>query len=643
MTARFTCDQDRIIKREFFTYDSAAVCIKSKIDDGTSRDKHDMSGVTRRTIHRVTPRYTTPYFGSPEEEQWSVWTPATGEQVFRIEKYTRDSFGRAIAKELVEYSGALLKRWTYTYDNCHRVIETCDPTGRIEHVDYDDAGRLAVKRAPEATTTFTYDLLDRVIEERKTYPDSSTESLCYQYDLSGRTVTTIDSRGRETKKIRDISGRLIKTVLPAIATENGIVRPESFVEYSGSHECRISPSNAVTEIVRSAAGKALVTTNCFGATTYCYYDTKGRLIEQRDSSGLVTLTDYDAFDRPVKVEQRANDQSLSVVTKRYQGFDLVEERYPTKAVHYTYDAFGRKIQEDVTDLLTNQTAVTRTHYDSLHRPIRIFHDAIGTEEQIAYDGADREIERKVFGSDGTLLSISTKAYDLAGRVVEQGVGRAGTIARTTTTYGAYGLPATVTNPDGTVTRFAYNPLCQWADGHRYLQKVITDARGVVTEELLDSNDEARLRLVRDPFGTVISNRTVTFSLLGKPVVIEDQEIAGGQVKSVVRTRLEYDVLGQMTACTLGEGTPEAAAWRYRYDAEGRKIEEVKPSGVSLFSSYDEKSRLTSLKSSDGSIAWVYHYNVQDLPELIENGVSGRAPFVSTTALMRWWKRRSRTG
>ena len=626
LTARFTCDGEKIIKREFFAYDSAAICTKTIVDDGSSRHEDHLSGVTRRVIHRVKPRRVTPYFGAPDEESWSAWTSTFGEQVLKVERYTRDQFGRAVAKELVDAFDVVQKRWTYAYDSCHRLVESCDPTGRIEHFEYDDAGRVVIKATPEATCSFTYDLLDRVIEEKKAFPDGSTESLCFQYDLSGREVTKIDSRGRATTKYRDLCGRVVKTKLPEIATENGVVRPNTFICYSGAHEWHVSPTKATTEIIRSAAGKALVPSNPFGAKTYCYYDGRNRLVEQKDSTGLATINEYDALDRPTRIEQRVNGEAISVVTKMYRGFDLVEERYPTKVVNYTYDTIGRKVREEVTDLLTHQTASTRTHYDSLHRPVHIFHDAVGTEEYVTYDAADREIERKVIGSDGSLLSVTTKAYDLAGRVIEEGVGRSGTIASTKTTYGAYGLPASISYPDGTAARFAYNPLYRWSDGHLYLQKVITDARGVVTEQLLDSNDEARLTTVRDPFGAVISQRTVIFSILGKPVLIEDHEIASGQDKSVVRTRLEYDVVGQMTSCTLGEGTPDAATWHYRYDAEGRKIEESKPSGIALASSYDEKGRLASLRSSDNSIAWNYHYNVQDLPEQIENEATGKSTF-----------------
>jgi RHS repeat-associated protein len=612
----------RSSSESFFTYDSSGICIESTVDDGSSRHKSHFTNATRRTIHRVIPRHKMPFYGTPDEEQWLVYTRAYGEQFVKGERYTRDNQGRAIAKELVDGFGIVQKRWIYSYDDVHRLTESRDPTGRVEQFSYDDVGRLAMKHTPEATITFTYDLFDRCIEERKTFPDGTTDSVCRQYDLPGRIVTEIDGRGREKTTVKNLAGRLVKTVLPAIATETGARRPEMTYSYSGSTERCTCPSGAVTEITRSATGKPLVSTSPSGAKTYFFYDARNRLVEQKDPLGLVTRYEYDAFDRPTKVEQTADGQSLSVVTKTYRGFDLIEERHRTRMISFTYDSLGRKVQEDITDLLTSNTVTTRTHYDTLHRPIRIFHDDIGTEDQLTYDVADRAIEQRVIGADGSLLSIATKSYDFAGRVVEEGMGRAGAIARTKTAYGAYGLPSSVTQPDGTVTTFAYNPLCRWHDGHVYFHKVMTDPRGVVAEELLDSNDEVRFAIVRDPFGGVISKRMVTFSILGKPVLIEEEAIASGHEATPVKTRLEYDNVGQLVACTLAADTTEAATWLYLYDQEGRKIEEIKPSGEFLSSSYDVKGRLTSLKSSDGSISWGYHYNNQGLPEAITNEVSG---------------------
>lgn len=622
LTARFTCDQDRIIKREFFTYDTSGICIEAVVDDGSSRRPSEIGDISRRTIHRIIPRYQVPFFGASNEEQWLVYTPEFGEQLVRTERYMRDIQGRPIVKELLDGFGVVQKRWTYAYDELHRLVSSSDPSGAVERFSYDDAGHVAVHETPEAAVAFSYDLFDRVVEEKKRFSDLSAESLCRQYDLSGRVATTIDARGRETTTVLDLGGRMVKKTLPRLATEEGVQRPEISWSYAGSTERCRSPSGAVTQITRSATGKPLVTVTAGGATTHCYYDARNRLLEQCDGSGLVTMYEYDALDRVTKIEQKIDGQTISMVTKKYRGFDLVEERFPTKVTNYSYDSLGRRVQETVTDLLTNESVTTRTVYDALHRPICIYHDAVGTEEHLSYDLADRIIEQRVVGAEGTVVSITTKAYDLAGRVVEEGVGRAGTIARTVTTYGAYGLPSSTIYPDGTITHFSYDPFFLWTDGHRYLRKVTVDARGVATEELVDSNDQVRFRIIKDPFGSILSKRTVVFSILGKPTLIEEEAIAAGFESSCVKTRLEYDAVGQLTACTLAAGTEDAATWRYRYDQEGRKIQEIKPSGEVLSTSYDVKGRVSSFSSSDGSIYWQYSYNSQDLPEVISNCLSG---------------------
>jgi hypothetical protein len=56
---------------------------------------------------------------------------------------------------------------------------------------------------------------------------------------------------------------------------------------------------------------------------------------------------------------------------------------------------------------------------------------------------------------------------------------------------------------------------------------------VTTEQLLDSNGQPRLTVVKDPFGTIVARQTVAFSLLGKPTLIEDGVIEDGKQASTV--------------------------------------------------------------------------------------------------------------
>jgi len=100
-----------------------------------------------------------------------------------------------------------------------------------------------------------------------------------------------------------------------------------------------------------------------------------------------------------------NGVVISSTTKFYKGFDLVEEQDLTKDVQYSYDAYGRKESETVTDLVTGATVIVRFEYDSLHRLVRTINESVGIVETTIYDKADRDIEHQVSGSDGTVLSL----------------------------------------------------------------------------------------------------------------------------------------------------------------------------------------------------------------------------------------------
>ena len=621
LTARFTCNQETIVRREFFQYNSAAVCVQSSVDDGTSQDPNDMTGVTRRTTRKITARSALPRFGAPEEVWTYIWTPDGGERLLSLERFTRNGQGLAVQKELFDTNLIVQKRWSYAYDQYGRITMTCNPDGSVENISYDESGRIASKTTPEATTVFSYDLLDRLIEEKKIYPDGSSDSVCYQYDLTGRVCTKIDGRGRTTTTAKDLVGRCIRTELPAIATEAGVIRPCTQTRYDDLAEYHTSPTGVVTTIVRSATGKPFSSHTPDKGSTIYFYDALCRLVEQHEPSGLIAYTSYDTLNRVTRVQKIADGITVSDVITTYRGFDPVEDRYQTKVVSYSYDEWGRRSSETITDNLTGQSIVTRTEYDSLHRPVRIVHETVGTEERITYDVMDREVERQVLGSDEALLSITTKAYDLAGRTIEEGIGRNGTIAKTRTVYGAFGLPASITYPDGTKTAFEYNPLYRWADGRTYFRKAVRDARGVMTEQLLDSNDQARCTMVFDPFGTIISKREVLFSVLGQPARIDDAVIAQGQLSSTITTQLCYNGNGQCTSCTLAANTADTATWTYLYDGFGRKVVEAKPSGLALSYSYDQQGKLLTLRSSDNTISWDYSYNDQTLPKAITDNVA----------------------
>jgi len=612
LTARIICEGTTPVKREFFSYDSAALCTEEIVDDGSSCDRNNLSGVTKRYIHTIQPRQKTPFFGSPEEERWSVVTLCGGEKLVKRLAFIRDEKGRAIEKRLFDSNNILQKTWHYEFDNIHRITKEIDPIGAITEYTYNETGLIETKKSPLATLSYRYDLLDRVIEEKKSFPDGSSLSQSYTYSLSGREKTTIDERGRKSTTCLDSLGRIVSKTEPTICTEEGCISPTTTTTYTGRSETTTSPSGATTTIVRSASGKVLEKINPFGAKSFYIYDKKDRLVEEHEPTNLTTFYEYDAFNRVTKIVQKDGSDNLSTLTKTYNGFDLVEECFDTKKISYSYDLLGRKSEEVVTDLITNQSTTKQFEYDGLGRLTVIIDPEIEIRETKDYDEADRVIEQKLIGK-GT-LSLSTTLYDLAGRIIDQATGS----SHVKTTYGAYGLPETITYNDGAQTHTSYDPLYKHEDGLFYFKRSTTDARGVTTEELLDCNDQIRLCTIKDPLGNKIAHKKSSVNLLGKPTCIEEVPIANNTPLETITTRLSYDKVGQLTSCTLADKSPESAAWIYFYDNIGRKIEEKKPSGISLFSSYDSKGRLSSFKSSDKTIDYAYTYNQQDLPTEIMN-------------------------
>ena len=613
LTARITCNGTKPIRREFFSYNTAAVRTKEVLDDGHSFDKHNMSGVTRRYVHTIRPREKTPFFEAPEEERWTVWSPSCGEQLVKRLSYIRDKKGRAVEKQLFDNTNTLQKRWHYTFDEVHRITQETDPTGTVTKYTYNEAGLIASKKCPLATFFYRYDLFGRMIEEKKVFPDKSSSFVSYSYSLSGRKREKTDERGRAITTRLDSLGRVISITGPALYTEKGIVRPVTTTTYTGRSEAVTSPSGATTTTLRSSSGKPLKITSPLGSQKEFFYDKKDRLIKEKESNGLTTYYQYDALNRIIKTVQKEGSTVLSTKIKQFNGFDLIKEVSDTKETSYSYDTLGRKAEEVVTDLITKQFVAKRFEYDGLGRLISIENLDLGTTEISSYDKADRVIEHRSLGKEGDLLSLSTRVYDAAGRVVDQTTGS----ISTKTAYSTLGLPKTITYNDGTQAHISSDPLYRHDDGLFYFKRTTTNARGISTEELLDANDSVRFLTIKDKMGKEIFQKKISVNILGKPTRVETTGFTENSSETITGT-LTYDLTGQPISCTLADKTPDSASWHYSYDENGRKVEEKKPSGTSLFFSYDARGNLSSLKSSDGTIDHTYTYNQQNLPVVIDN-------------------------
>jgi RHS repeat-associated protein len=202
-----------------------------------------------------------------------------------------------------------------------------------------------------------------------------------------------------------------------------------------------------------------------------------------DPRGVVTTTDVDTWDRPVRVRvERPGDPLVIEQTFTYDATGRLEqttEKQGTEIITttHTFDVMGRRTSTTITGIATVGSVTTSTAYNLAARTITTTHeggavttselDSLGRvtrrvtetgsspiEERYAYDLAGNQ----VFATD--LLSASASAYDAHGRAVATRAAD-GTLA--TTAYDEWSRPTTVKTltDDASATvaesSFAYTP------------------------------------------------------------------------------------------------------------------------------------------------------------------------------------------
>ena len=228
---------------------------------------------------------------------------------------------------------------SYSYDLMSRLIKETDPLGKSTTYDYDVAGNLRSKRSANGIIiTYEYDPLRRLI--KKVYPDNSSES--YTYDTVGRLLTTgnndisygysYDTAGRLTKST-DSRGMTLEYEYDILGARTGMTLQKG------------TPDEHVTTYGYDSADRPLTIGSCSGTFTHAY-DTKGRRSSLTYPHGVTANYGYDTMGRLTSLKQTAGAVTITFAT--YSGFDKVGNRkskgMQTGTETYSYDQLYRLTQ-----------------------------------------------------------------------------------------------------------------------------------------------------------------------------------------------------------------------------------------------------------------------------------------------------------
>ncbi len=349
---------------------------------------------------------------------------------------------------------------TYTRNALGAVIEIKDPLGRVTKKEYDAAGNLtSLTDAAKRTTKYAYDPANHLKEV--SYSESKTPTVKYEYNGDGLRTKMIDGTGTTTYTY-DILDRLVKTT-------NGHGNTTAYEYDLGSNQIKLTyPNNNLITRAYDSDGRLQSVTDWSGNTTSFAYDPNSNLTTTTfpKGTGEQDKSSYNAANQEMTITMtgsglkvlasiaytRDNDgQIKSTTTTGLPG---------TASISDAYDANNR----------LEKAGSTSYAYDSAEEPTTLgsntsVYDAAGelkTSGSTTY-GYDQLGERvSATPKEG---QTTTYSYDQAGNLIQVKQGKAGGL-NDTYAYNGDGLRASQTK--GKTTSYT-----TW-DAHASIPLILSD-------------------------------------------------------------------------------------------------------------------------------------------------------------------------
>lgn len=610
-----TWNGDLIALRQAFIYDENGALIFEFIDDGPSKDLSDLTGATLRKSKFLNPRKTFP-IGLPDQVEERVLDVATGQDsLIRAFKNFYSREGWLTIQEEYDGNGSHVNTQRWEYNNEGKIILEVNVLGEAIRRKFDANGNLMEEIGPgNKKKVFLYDFANRLILEGEEHPGRALY-IHYEYNKLGQKIAMVDPFGNRTTYQYDEFGRLVETVKPLVRSENGeIAAPVTKWGYDpmGNPTSRIDHQGYATRAAYNIRGQPYRIEYPDGSVEKNIYSPEGLLIKSVAKNGLTTCYAHDYQDRVIRTECFSQDGALLWTTSAsYNAFHLLSEVDALGyATNYTYDHFGRlKVKQKGESSLSYE-------YDAKGRVVKTFTRLNAKEcsvKVIAYDLLDRVMEERIENEAGDVLSCEHYLYDSEGRRIEEQRWGDDQIHYTKIHYNSYGTPAEVIDSMGyktiTIDRFDYyNELGQLVGCQE-----VTDPLGNVTIKIKDAHYRDAALIRKNALGQTIQKTEYVYDLIGnRKQEIETVFFPDGLQKQIQHS-WTYDGMQRCTTFVEASGDPDEKRTHYHYNQFGELEELQKPSGVSLFYSYDTQGLLVDYCAKDQSFHYSYVYDIKQRP------------------------------
>lgn len=630
LIAKFTGTESQWLERSFYFYNEDAAIVKEITDDGFQLDYRDLSGVSERKIIDYTQSKVYPVAYPLVIEEKCLDLETGQEKLIHKVVNTYTNLAKISKQDHYGSDGKYAYSLHWEYDNRGNITKEVNEIGQATIRQYDANNNCTFEQRGNKFSykKFTYDFMNRLINEHETFADRETRITSHRYDASNNRIATVDPNGNETTFKYDAFGRLIETTYPPTLNEDKIpcfpiVKREYNVMSNLTKE--INANGVEKQMKYTVRGQLAEVIYPDGSTEKNTYYLNGLLKESETRNHTVTKYTYDAIKRPISAEIYDEQGTLlSTIRKTYQGSRLIAETDATGAVTaYTHYPDGK-----VKSKQKGEHTITFT-YDTWGRECKTVEqygpDSTDVIVKIKdYDALNRIVWEMIQDDLGALISKLDYTYDVQGNICQTVQYNQSGINITKKFYDCHNTLYSLTDAKGNVTNSRNFYHYKNESGQVVSYQEITDPKGNMSIIIGDVLGRTVLNLRKNPFGKITQKQESTYDLVGNLCSITDTVISEGESDREIKSIMQYDSCNRLTKCFEAYGTPEQKVTKITYNHYGQKETLIKNDGISLIHTYDVLGRLQSLCSSDSTIHYTYEYDLNDNPIEVKDEIHGIA-------------------
>jgi RHS repeat-associated protein len=517
---------------------------------------------------------------------------------------------------------------SYTFDLLDRMTADDESTsgGGIITTTYDPVGnKLSVTDRSGNVTKYTYDKLNR----QTVATDPLGQTVSTTYDPLGNKLTQIDKRGTKSSFTYDKENR------PLTITKDGVLIDTRGYDEVGNQIFSTDANGNTTSYTYDKRDLRIAENRLLGAITKFTLDKMGDAVKVTDPEGRVTTNSYD-----YRRHQIATTNGAGETTQR--SFDLSNNHTQTirplgNSSTYKYDAANRLIQvtDGVGGVTTydydsgdNHTGFTDANgnktiysYDKLHRRTGIIYPG-GATEAFTYD-LDSNLQTHVDGNGMT----TTRTFDALNRETRKSYSTsADNMTSVATGYDANNNVISVTQTGGAAagtSNFSY-------DNFDRVQRHV-DTFGAVVNTTYDANGNKTGLVTGDNKVTRYSYDTLNrvSSIIGQSGTINysyDKSSLNTQIaySNAVSSSMTYDGAQRVVEITHSKNGSNLSRTDYVYDKNGNRLKETinRLAGAQATAyAFDADDRLTTSTLTNANETVVTSYTLDPVSNRIAEQIT----------------------